>query len=281
MNGFRPYRTNRPAALATRKAALVAYVTMGLVACTSQGETAESRQILYGEAAGLGSGTVRTYVAMDGNTPAEVGIAMSAASLEGLAADGAHGGVVMPDGHSTFELVLGMPEGNVTPFQHVVVDWNPGGHEPPGTYDLPHFDFHFYTITPHERHAIDPADPEFMSKGLREPEATHVPVGYVLPDLPPIPFMGTHWVDPTSPELQEQPATFTHTFIYGSWDGRLIFAEPMITKSFLESRPAVRVPVGVAQRYDPAGYYPASYEIRWDEASAEYRVALADLVWRK
>jgi hypothetical protein len=263
------------------RAAGAAAIALVLGACVSEGETAEARDILYGEAAALGSGSVRTYVMMNGDVPAEVGVALSSTSLEGLPVDGAAGGVVMPDGHSTFEFVLDMPAGNPTPFQHVVVDWNPGGHEPPGTYDLPHFDFHFYTITPHERHAIDPADPGFLSRANRVPEASHVPGGYVLPDLPPVPFMGAHWIDPTSPELRDPPETFTHTFIYGSWDGRLIFAEPMITKAFLESRPAVRVPVGVAERYDPAGYYPASYEIRWDEGSGEFRVALTDLAWRE
>ena len=39
------------------------------------------------------------------------------------------------------------------------------------------------------------------------------------------------------PELQPPPAgkTFTETFIYGSWDGKFIFLEPMITKAYLES----------------------------------------------
>jgi hypothetical protein len=263
------------------RTAEITLVALGLAACAGKGEIAESRQILYGEAAEFGSGSARTYVTMDGDTPVEVGVALSAASLDGLYADGAAGGVVMPDGHSTFEFVLSMPEGNETPFQHAVVDWNPAGHEPHGTYGLPHFDFHFYTIPLQERRAIDPANPEFMTMASRVPEASYIPAGYILPELPPVPFMGAHWVNPSSPELRERPETFTHTFIYGSWDGRFVFAEPMITKGFLESRRTVRAPVGVAERYEPAGYYPTSYEIRWDEGSAEYRVALADLAWRE
>jgi hypothetical protein len=267
---------------ASRRSALTCVALalgMILAACADEAGVAESPRTLYGETARPGSGSVRTYITMSGDAPIEVGVVLSSASLQGLPPDGGHGGVVMPDGHSTFELGLEMPEGNLTPFRHVVLDWNPGGHAPPGTYDLPHFDFHFYTITPSERHAIDPADPEFMAKGLRASDASHLPAGYVLPDLPPVPAMGTHRVDPTSPEVRVGPETFTHTFIYGSWDGRLVFAEPMITKSFLESRPSVRVPVGVAERYDPAGYYPASYVVRWEGAASEYRVALSDLAW--
>jgi hypothetical protein len=269
---------SRGYSLRTGAAVLVA---LGLAACVGQGQTAESREIQYGGAVQLGSGWARTYVVVDGDTPVELGTALNSAALGGLPENGAAGGVVMPDGHSTFEVVLSMPEGNRTPFQHAVIDWNPGGHEPSGTYDLPHFDFHFYTISLHERQAMDPADPEFKSRASRVPEAAFIPAGYVLPELPAVPFMGAHWVDPSSPELRERPAAFTHTFIYGSWDGRLIFAEPMITKAFLESRAEVRVPVGVAERYELAGYYPTAYGIRWDEASAEHRVALSDLTWRE
>ena len=48
--------------------------------------------------------------------------------------------------------------------------------------------------------------------------------------------MGAHWLDITSPELnQENPKSFTQTFIYGSYDGKVIFMEPMITKAFMDS----------------------------------------------
>ncbi|MGH7507185.1 MAG: DUF5602 domain-containing protein, partial [Longimicrobiales bacterium] len=175
------------------------------------------------------------------------------------------------------EYVLAMPERNPTPFRHVLIDWNPGGHEPPGIYDLPHFDFHFYTITDAERRDIDPADPAFADKAARFPAADHTPPGYTaIPGA--VPFMGAHWVDPTSPELNGE--TFTQTFIYGSWDGALIFAEPMITKDFLESRPDFERPIPVPERRAEPGYYPANYSIRWDAPSREYRVALGSFIAR-
>ena len=40
---------------------------------------------------------------------------------------------------------------SATPFTHVLIDYNPHGHEPPGVYDLPHFDVHFYIIPSAER----------------------------------------------------------------------------------------------------------------------------------
>jgi hypothetical protein len=57
-----------------------------------------------------------------------------------------------------------------------------------------------------------------------------------------IPRMGTHWPDMRSPELQGMLGNpqgyrpFTTTFIYGSWDGDFIFAEPMITRAFIMGR---------------------------------------------
>ena len=47
--------------------------------------------------------------------------------------------------------------------------------------------------------------------------------------------MGVHWIDPEVAGVR-RARQFTQTFIYGSWNGRLIFAEPMITKALLESR---------------------------------------------
>jgi hypothetical protein len=231
----------------------------------------------YGPAVSLGDGSARVYVQRADGAPVELGIALSEDALSNLPGHETPGGIHLPDGHHMFEYVLAMPENNPTPFRHVLIDWNPGGHEPPGIYDLPHFDFHFYTITDAARRQIDPADPEFAAKAARLPSADHTPTGYTaIPGA--IPFMGAHWIDPTSPELNGE--TFTQTFIYGSWDGALIFAEPMITRDFLASRPQFSRTIPVpAARAEP-GYYPASYSIRWDESSREYRIALGSFALR-
>jgi hypothetical protein len=91
--------------------------------------------------------------------------------------------------------------------------------------------------------------------------------------------MGVHWFDPTTPELNGKPVTTT--FTYGSWDGRLTFAEPMITKAFIESKPDFRAPVAMAEKYEVAGYYPSGYRIYWDDATREYRIALTGLVQKR
>jgi hypothetical protein len=106
--------------------------------------------------------------------------------------------------------------------------------------------------------------------------------------------MGTHWVDVRTPELQalfgkpEAYLPFTTTFLHGSWDGRFIFDEPMITRAFIMERksatsPAERdrvITLPTAKAYGTSGYYPNAYRITWDAEQSEYRIALTQLVRR-
>ena len=224
----------------------------------------------------VGNGTVRAYVTYADGEAVEVGVAMSEDVMQGLpekSGDHAEGHLDM------HEFVLDMPSGNPTPFRHVGFNWNPGGHEPPGIYDAPHFDFHFYMIPVADRLAIIPTDSAaFNAKARNYPAAEFVPAGYIAPAPLGIPQMGVHWIDPTSPEFNGQ--AFTRTFIYGSWNGKLIFAEPMITKATIESRQTITAPIGVPQQYDRPGRYPSSYTIRWNEVAKQYEVALTGLVSR-
>ena len=256
------------------------HVVAGVALAACEGSTASEPEptTTYGSPIAIGQGSARVYVVATNGVPAEVGVALSEAALQGLPADGAPGGAPMPDGHHTYQHVLQMPAQNPTPYKFVLFDWNPGGHEPPGTYDLPHFDFHFYLTSNAERTAIVPSDPAFLAKANRLPAAEFVPGGYQkLPGG--VPLMGAHWVDLASPELNGQ--RFTRTFLYGSWDGTLTFAEPMITREFLETRPDVRASIATPQRYASPGFYATEYRVYWNAAAKEYRVALTRLVNRQ
>ncbi len=247
-----------------------------VVACGGSAAAVQMERTAYGRAVSVGGGEARVYLTTRGKTPIEVGVALSDSVLAALPADGAPGGIAMPDGHHTYDFVLQMPENNPTPYQFVGLGWNPAGHEPPGIYDRPHFDFHFYTISDAERRTIVPSDPRFGAKSANEPAEDFVPAGYVrFPGA--VPLMGAHWGDMKSPELNGEP--FTETFLYGSWDGRLTFAEPMVTKAFLESNPDLHRAIPVPARYERAGWYPAAYRVYRDQASGEYRVALSDLTY--
>jgi hypothetical protein len=230
----------------------------------------------YGTPAAVGNGTIRSYVTYAGGEAVEVGVAMSEAVMQGLPKPSGAGHEGHEDMH---EFVLDLPQGNPTPFKHIGFNWNPGGHEPPGIYDVAHFDFHFYMIPVADRLAIIPTDTaSFNAKARNYPSPEFVPAGYIAPVPLGVPQMGVHWIDPTSPEFNGQP--FTRTFIYGSWNGKLIFAEPMITKALIEAKQTVTTPIGVAKNYSQPGRYPSSYTIRWNEAAKQYEVALTGLVTR-
>ena len=91
--------------------------------------------------------------------------------------------------------------------------------------------------------------------------------------------MGMHWNDPNAPERRGEP--FTKTFIYGSYDGAFIFAEPMVAKAYLDTKPtAVVTPIQLPVQYSTRGYHPTGYSVGYDPASKEYRISLAGLVSR-
>ena len=242
----------------------------------------------YGTPITLGQGKARSYVVLKGDEALEVGIALDERAMDGLPAhghgDGPHGNFV--------EYIVPMPAQNATPYKFVELDWNPAGHGMP--YDEAHFDFHFYTITKAERDAIDPSltgPQQYMAKSANFPGGAPQRYVALAPPGEPVmavPRMGVHWVDMASPELQAllgNPAgyrDFTTTFIQGSWDGQWIFAEPMITRSFILSRKTgaqrdtlVTLPART-QAGAPVGY-PGAYRILYDEQAKEYRIALTQL----
>jgi hypothetical protein len=215
----------------------------------------------------MGSGSVHSYLTTgrDG-TPTELGVALTEGALVGLPA-------------AITEFVIALPaQATATPYTHAVINWQPTGHPPMGMYMVPHFDVHFYSITQSERDAMTPADPQYATKLLRLPAGALAPTGYSA-DVMGIPRMGLHWGDPTSPEYSGQ--AFTSTFIYGSYDGKLIFAEPMLSKAYLESKPAADVkPVKQPGQYALSGYQPTSFTVSFDAVRKEYRIALTGLVLR-
>ncbi|HEX6598569.1 MAG TPA: DUF5602 domain-containing protein, partial [Gemmatimonadaceae bacterium] len=252
----------------------------------------------YGTPQKIGSGMVRTYVVLDqknSGAPLEVGVALSEGAMDNLPAP-------VPGTMNMHMFLLDMPAQNPTPYKFVQFDWNPMGHEPAGVYDLPHFDFHFYTVSKAVRASILPSDPQYAAKAASFPAPEYRPPFYIdaatpagiTPAQASVPQMGLHWLDVRSPELQGMAGNpagfkpFTKTFIYGSWDGQFIFDEPMITRAYIMEKrsatdAAVRdeiIPVPTAQRYSPAGYYPSAYRIAWDAQAKEYRVSLVQLSWR-
>lgn len=277
-------RRSRLRSIVTAGLGVASVAMISMAACSSESATGPTgARIVYGPAQNLGQGTARVYVALNGaNTPTALGVALSENALTGLPMTPLPGG-----GMSAATLLLKLPpEAQATGFDHAMLDWNPMGHEPDMIYTLPHFDFHFYTVTEAAQMAILPTDPQYEAKLEKMPEEKYRPIGNIkLPGG--VPMMGAHWADPTSPELQPPPnnKTFTQTFLYGSYDGHFIFYEPMITKAYIESIRTVAgglvtTPIKLATSVEKPGYFPTRYTIQWDAGSKEYRIALDSLVQR-
>lgn len=226
---------------------------------------ADGTRIFYGSAVEVGDGVARAWVKenQDGE-PLEAGLNLSAKALENL-----------PHEHTAYVLPF-HPNKGMRFYKHVLLDWSPHGHEPPGVYDLPHFDVHFYITSAEERESIGLQEDPDPAPGMQ-----YVPEDYwQMPGV--VPGMGSHWADLRAPELD--PASgeiFTHTFILGSFGGWWTFWEPMVTLEFLQSKPKVEVPVRQPQAWQRDGWYPTGYKIEWSEKPDQVSIVLTGLTWRE
>ena len=158
-----------------------------------------------------------------------------------------------------------------TVYDHIGINWQPGGHPPPVVYTHPHFDVHFYLASVAERNAMTPANPAFQAKVTAMPTPQETPPRYEGDGFG-IPRMGAHWANVDSHEFHGSP--FTNTLIYGFYEGKMVFIEPMITRAFLLSRPDETRTMQVPQRYPQPGRYPKEWRVAWDAATGTYRVSL-------
>ncbi|KAF0963716.1 DUF5602 domain-containing protein [Rhodococcus sp. T7] len=251
--------------------ALAACVTVA--GCSAAAAGPEEIRTYFSSSASVGHGAVRTYTTVGPNgDPTGVGIRMSATALDGL-----------PDTGAMF--MLGLPEqASATVFDHVMLNWNPHGHEPEILFGKPHFDMHFYMTDMPSIEGIDPGAPEYAARAAHLPDAKYIPRDYITPPGPlasqlAVPFMGVHWMDATAgmiPGVYD----FTQTFINGSWDGNYTFMEPMMTRAWLLTRPTVREGIKAPLAYQHTAYYPTVYSVRFDHQAQEFDVALAGMTLR-
>jgi hypothetical protein len=223
-----------------------------------------------GKAVKIGHGSAHTFVRTgeDGKIAA-IGIAFTPGLLDGLPkpAKDAH--------HGDFPYPLPMPKkGPKTVVDHVVIDWEAIGHPPPGVYDVPHFDFHFYLVSPAERMKVSFKDENASGDPSQQPPAALLPVGYIVPPGTAVPQMGVHAINPKGDEFSGKP--FTATFIYGYYNQALTFIEPMASLAFLKSKPSFTAPVMRPASYTKPGVYPSTYSVTYDAARKVYEVTLTD-----
>lgn len=241
-------------------------ILVGAVLLTSCDKDDEPvKDIVYGQYVPMGNGQARSFIRLDqSGKPASVGFTFNRDALNGLP----------HNDHTSF--VMDLPaEKAATPYNHISVDWAPHGHEPEGVYNKPHFDMHFYMISKAAQMAIQPGDA--MQK---VPAPEFIPKNYIHQPGEGISKMGKHWGDITSPEFQGKP--FTTTFIYGSFDGKVTFHEPMVSHDFLLTKPDTTMAIGQPTAFERTGLrYPANYSIRFDKATNVYTVSLDGLTVRQ
>ena len=238
----------------------------GFAACNSSSGTtgaAPAPATFAGAAQTIGKGTVNSFVSVGANgTPTSIGYRLTRSALTKLPSSDAEIDVPLPAS------VTGLP------FKDMAINWNAQGHPPPGIYDVPHFDFHFYLIDMATRDTISPSDPN----ALASPPPDQIPTGYVPLAPAVVPMMGVHWIDPSSSEFHGTP--FTKTFIYGFDDGKMIFYEPMVTTAYLATNPSFQASIAQPQTYPSHGLYPTGYAISYDAATDSYLVELTGLTMR-
>jgi hypothetical protein len=255
---------------------------------------------LTGPAAKLGNGTVASYAQFEETgAPKAIGVAFSAGAVDEPPSS-------TSDGHRCFdanqddsidlesecsawhEVVLPLPtevsRRSDIQFKWALLNYNPHGHIPKGVWDTAHFDVHFY-IEPIEKiFAIQrgPCGPEFVRCDQFRTATQPAPPNYIPADYKDVeavaPAMGNHLIDPAAPEFQGEP--FKRHWIYGIYDGRVIFYEEMVARDYLRTRPdlcfAIKMPDAVAL----TGYYPTRSCVRYGQATNEYTVSMEDFVMR-
>jgi hypothetical protein len=164
--------------------------------------------------------------------------------------------------HAEHSFIIPLPESAIvsTPFKFIMLDWAPSGHDPANVYTVPHFDIHYYMVPPTEVMTfVDPVKLEL------HPDADYIPVNHI--PVGGVPMMGNHWIDLTSPELNGGP--FTQTFIYGSYDGKVVFYEPMITLDFLKNTSNFERSIPQPAKVQNTGYYPTKMKVKKKNNSTE------------
>ena len=249
----------------------------------------------------LGNGTVSSYAEVrSGGEPSAIGLVFSPTALDGLPASGGdhhhcvdrnkdgvidHATECIP----TYEHVVPLPDAvarrSDVPFKWVLLNWNPVGHIPPGIYDVPHFDIHFFLEPIANVFALrsGPCGPEFIDCDQFAIAKQPVPANYMHPDFKDVeaavPAMGNHLIDLTGPEFNKQP--FTRSWIFGVYGGKVTFYEEMVTRSHLLSKPQACAPIKSPRAVAVSGFYPTVSCIRYSPTTGETTVSMEGFTRRE
>ena len=277
---------------------LVVFTSTVVVGCSPSGEATER---VLGQSVELGNGTVSTYAEFDdGDLPTAIGVVYSAGALEGLPTepsdqhhcfdrDGDGQLEVDTECIPTHEFVIPLPDAvskrSDVPFEWALFNWNPTGHIPPGIYDVPHFDVHFYMAPIASVFALEDGacGLEYIRCDQHELAKKPLPPNYMNPDFQDVdavvPAMGNHLIDVTGPEFNGEE--WKRSWIFGVYDSEVIFYEEMLTRAFMLSQPDACYPIKSPPAVGRRGFYPTESCVRYDAETGEHTVSMEGFEFRE
>jgi hypothetical protein len=282
--------------------AVVVAAVAALALLNGRGNAAPSSagERTFGWRTPLGNGEVVSFAEMsESGAPRAIGITFSAGTFTNLPADpsdGHHcfdrdnnGVIAATECIDTHEFVIPLPDAvtrrSDVPFKWVLLNWNKRGHMPPGIYDVPHFDVHYYMEPVANVFAIRDGGcgPEFVNCDDFARAKKPVPAQYLHPDFKDVdavaPAMGNHLIDVGGHEFHGHD--FTRSWIYGIYDGRVTFWEQMISLKYLQSGPSDCSPIKTPAAVATSGYYPTRECVRYDATTNAYSVSLEEFTYRE
>ncbi|SDL35410.1 hypothetical protein SAMN04488034_103292 [Salinimicrobium catena] len=227
----------------------------------------EKINVFKGPQVQYGAGKARSWISIDAEgKPVEIALTFTQEVFDDLES-------LSP---TATVLPLHQKAREVTPFEHIGVNWSPHGHLP--VFLVPHFDLHFYMITNEERLAIPEYSPETDALFNNYPPAGYMPENYVTPpgEGSVYPQMGKHWL----PMPLENYLPFTSIMVLGSYNGEFTFIEPMMTVDMLMSSPDFSDSFAQPEYFQESTYYPTVYNIYEDPETQDIHVTLSDFVLR-
>jgi hypothetical protein len=225
-------------------------------------------RIYRGPSVNVGNGKANAWLSVNAKQePVELGLELTREALQNL-----------PNTNfSVDEVPLPERAKELTPFDHIQIDWASQGHGMPGpngpSFIGPHFDPRFFMTSRAERAAIPaPTDPAAKFDILPPAgfmPATHSPGGSRLPGI------GRHWSDGMG------FLGMTHAMVLGTYNGRYTFISPIVTIEELQSGNRTSTAFGQPLYFPETNtYYPTKYNIYADAQKQTHHITLSDFVRR-
>ena len=286
------------------------FAAIGLVfACPAAWCSSEDAVTEYGAPTAFNGQEIRVFFTHKGPDIVALGVEVPAAAYDNAPtdppSDGKYDTPVDADDPSKgvawyccgYEIPVDLPEAaqQMTTFQYAILNWNPQGHPPPGVYNAPHTDFHFYFMPEQERlsigHARDsksmcwlpnpmgsdppkvpsPQNCEQLAATAAALPADQVPPGYQSLGASEA-AMGDHLVSLGWHEFHGQP--FTEALIYTANAGHLTGMEPMAALDWMRGlQEPQRTVITMPAAFPKAGMYPTEYVVAYDRDQGLFRVS--------